>query len=431
MSALIKITQWVQKKPMILIRFDEAFSEFLHNSRQGFEHLTIVKPHSVLQNFILPTLCLMEIQEQGTARCYLATATRKVAVSTFDSRLTIKKLRPITSPSLQELGAKITEARMKRMFVERIPAEGGFSNLSPKLSGRLIETLAADSENQPALDTALAQLPKLRQAPNTNWAQEDAIQTAMDAFGMRGNAIPNEIALKKGASSGLSLIGTYLYEDNVVHSDASQLPGFDAIALDVTGRAVFQKGDERLVIYTANKMPLEKMLGVDLIYVNETRGNVVMIQYKMLKEGKQEGGSRDWMFSPDPQLRKEIARMKIPGIQEIPTDYRLSRNPFFFKFVKRKIVDDSHQSFLVSLDHLNHILASPAAKGPKGGVRMSYDALDGTYLREADMIGLIRSGYLGTHGAETTALGTIIEAVAKGNKAVVLAWQQKIQESKL
>lgn len=430
MSASIKIAQWVQKKPMILIRFDEAFSEALHNSRQGFEHLTIVKPHSVLHDFQLPTLCLMEIQEQGSSRCYLATATRKIAVSTFDSRLTIKKLRPITPLSLQELGDKLTDVRMKRMFSERIPAESDFSNLSPKLSGHLIELLAADSDNLSALDTALSQLPKLRQAPNADWAQEDAIQTAMDTFGIRGNAVPEGVALKRGTSSGLSLIGAYLYEDNVVHADASQLPGFDAIAPDVTGRAVFQKGDERLVIYTANKLPLEKMLGVDLVYINETRGNVVMIQYKMLKEGKQQGERRDWMFSPDPQLRKEIARMKIPGIQAIPTDYRLSRNPFFFKFVKRKIVDDSHQSFLVSLDHLNQILVSSSAQGPKGGVRVSYDALDGTYLREADMIGLIRSGYVGTHGAETTALATILDVVAKGNKAVVLAWQRKVQESK-
>lgn len=111
------------------------------------------------------------------------------------------------------------------------------------------------------------------------------------------------------------------------------------------------------------------------------------------------------------------------------SDYRLSRNPFFFKFVKRKIVDDSHQSFLVSLDHLNQILAAPEAKGPKGGVRLSYEALDGTYLREADMLGLIRSGYIGTHKAETAALATIIQEAAKGNKAVVLAWQQKIQEA--
>jgi hypothetical protein len=323
---------------------------------------------------------------------------------------------------------KLTSARMKRTFSGRIPVKGHFANLSPKLSGHLIETLAADSQNQAALDTALSQLPRLRQAPNAGWAQEDAIQTAMDVFGMRGNAAPEKVTLKTGTSSGLSMFGAYLYEDNVVHADASSLAGFDAIASDVTGCAVFQKGDERMVIYTANKLPLEKMLGVDLIYINETRGNVVMVQYKMLEEDRKAKG--DWHFRPDKQLRDEIARMKIPAVQVATSDYRLSRNPFFFKFVKRRTVDDSHQSFLVSLDHLNCILASPAAKGPRGGVRMSYDALDGTYLREADMVGLIRSGYVGTHGAETAALANIIDAVAKGNKAVVIAWQRKIQENK-
>ena len=96
MSAAVKIADWVQKKPMILIRFDEAFSESLYNSRQGFEYLTIVKPHSVFQAFKLPTLCLLEIQEGDATNCYLATVTRKTAVSTFDSRLTIKKLRACT-----------------------------------------------------------------------------------------------------------------------------------------------------------------------------------------------------------------------------------------------------------------------------------------------------------------------------------------------
>lgn len=429
MNTSIKIAQWVEKKPIILIHLNEVFSESLLNSRQGFEHLTIVKPHSALYDFKLPTICLIEIQEQDSTRCYLATASRKMAVSTFDSRLTIKKLRPITPSSLQELSKKLTDARMKKRFGERMPTDRSFSNLSSKLSGYLIKILAADSENQAALNTALAQLPKLRQAPNTNWAQEDAIQTAMDAFGVRRNAVPDEVTLKQGTSSGLSLIGTYLYEDNVVHADASNLPGFDAIAPDVTGRAVFQKGDERLVIYTANKLPLENMLGVDLIYINETRGNVVMVQYKMLEENEKRAKG-DWHFRPDNQLRDEIARMKIPAIKVATSDYRLSRNPFFFKFVKRKILDDSHQSFVVSLDHLNHIIASPAARGPKGGIRVSYDALKGTYLREADMVGLIRSGYVGTHRAETTHIATIIDAVARGDKAVVLAWQKKTQGNK-
>ena len=243
--------------------------------------------------------------------------------------------------------------------------------------------------------------------------------------------MPNEVVLKRGASSGLGLIGSCLYEDNVVHADASRLPGFDAISSDVTGRAVFQKHDERLVVYTANKLPLEKVLGVDLIYINETRGNIVMLQYKMLEESKQDTDSRDWLFRPDQQLRTEMARMRLPVFHGDLSDYRLSCNPFFFKFVKRKVVDDSHQSFIVSLDHLKNILAASKAKGPKGGIRLSYESLDGTYLRESDMLGLIRSGYIGTHKAETAALATIIQEVARGDKAIVLAWQQKIQETAL
>ena len=427
MSAAAKIASWVQKKPMILVRFDEAFSESLHNSRQGFEHLTIVKPHSIFQELKLPTLCLLEIHESGSTKCYLATATRKTAVSTFDSRLTIKKLRPIKPSSLQEIERNVSDMRMKHILNGRLPVSGSFSSLSPKLSAHLIEILDGDPDNHAALDTAISLLPRLRRTPQINWAQEDAIQSAMAAFGIRGNAIPDQVILKRGASSGLGLIGAHLYEDNVVHADASSLPGFDAIAPDVTGRAVFQMRDERLVIYTANKLPLEKMLGVDLIYINETRGNVLMVQYKMMEEDKQKDGSHDWLFRPDKQLHDEMARMQIPPFIGSLKDYRLSRNPFFFKFVKRKIVDDSHQSFMVSLDHLKQILAAPESKGSNGGIRLSYEALDGTYLRETDMLGLIRSGYIGTHSAETEVLATIIAEVAKGNKAVVLAWQQKVQ----
>lgn len=428
MSAVDKIATWVQKKPMILIRLDDVFSASLLESKRGFEYLTIVKPHAVLRDFKLPTLCMLEIQKGDGTKCYLATATRKVAVSTFESRLTVRKLRPITVPSLHGLQAKVRDPRMERLLVGRIPVEGEWSSLSPKLSACLVKVLARDVSNQAALDTALSLLPELRRAPHIQWAQEDAIQSAMAAFGLRNSDTATEIALKNGASSGLGLIGAYLYEDNVVHADASHLPGFDVIAVDVTGRAVFQKGDERLVIYTANKLPLEKMLGVDLIYVNETRGNVVMIQYKMLKEDKRGLQSRDWLFRPDKQSHAEISRMRLPDCAVPSRDYRMNRNPFFFKFVKRKVVDDSHQAFVVSLEHLQRILAESISKGPKGGVRISYKALDGTYLRDSDMLGLIRSGYAGTHRAETEALATIIAEVAKGNRAVVLAWQQRIQD---
>ena len=105
---------------------------------------------------------------------------------------------------------------------------------------------------------------------------------------------------------------------------------------DVTGRAVFQKRDERLVIYTANKLPLEKMLGVDLIYINETRGNIVMLQYKMLEEDKQESDNRDWLFRPDQQLRDEIARMRLPDFEGSLSDYQAESQSIFLQICEAK-----------------------------------------------------------------------------------------------
>lgn len=427
MTTVAKLTEWVQKKPLILIRLDEASSDALHNSLQGFDHLTMVKPHPLFQPLKLPTLCLLEIYEEDITKCYLATALRKKAVSTLDSRLTLKKLRELNINSLQDLKSLVVDNRMESLLSSRLPGEGEVQALSPKLSAHLIDALASSPDNQSAMDAAISQLPQLRRIGNTSWAQEDAIKSAMAAFGIRGSSSPDRVVVKRGLSSGLALIGSSLYEDNVVHSDASRLPGFQIISSDVTGKAVFRKGDEQLIIYTANKLPLEQMLGVDLIYVNETRGNIVMIQYKMLEQGNQIGRKNDWIFRPDRQLRDEIARMHIPNINGQVSDYRLNRNPFFFKFVKRKIVDDTQQSFFLSLDHLNQVMASQKSRGPRGGIRISYEDLNGTYLREADILSLIRSGYIGTHSAETEALKTIIQEVAHGNRAIVLAWQQKVK----
>ncbi len=425
MNAFTKIAEWVEKKPMVLGRFGEALSESLNSTARGFEHLTIAKPHSTFQDFKLPTLCLLEIQSHDATRCYLATATQRSAISTFDSRLTIKKLRPIAPTSLREIEREVTDTRFKHHLRERIPIDDAFSRLSPKLSAHIVDTLARDAANRAALDTALALLPGLRRPSNNTWAQEDAIHLAMATFGIR-NPTPNEVVLKNGATSGLGTVGNHLYEDNVVSADATQLPGFDVIASDVTGRTVFEKGDERLIIYTANRLPLEEMFGVDLIYINETKGNIVMIQYKMLEEERRRNGSSDWLFRPDNQFQKEVARMQIPASQGAKMDYRLNSSPFFFKFVKRRLMNRSPKSFLVSLDHLQHILASPEAQGTRGGVRVSYDTLDGTYLRQTDMISLIYSGYVGTHRTQTEALATIIDEVSRGNRALVLAWQKLV-----
>jgi len=425
MGEFDNIANWVRKKPLALIRFDENDSESLNCSTKGFEHLTIARPHTTFQDFVTPTLCLLEVRDKRICKCYLGAITRKRVVTTFDSSLTIKKLRPLSISSLDDIEEILTDKFKKRLYRERVPVGGDFAKLTPGLSVAIVDALTRDPLNRPAFEVAQSMLPALRQAGHRIWAQEDAIQTAMAIFGLRLNAKADEVALKQSGASGLGLIGAYLYEDNVVHSDGSQIPGFDSIAPDITGRAVFTKGDERLVIYTANKLPLEQMLGVDLIYINEARGSIVMVQYKMMEPTNDSARNCDWIYRPDDQLEAEIQRMAIPPMGEECSSYRLDANPFLFKFVKRRIVDNDAQSLILSLDHLKQILASPASQGPKGGVRLSYEDLDGTYLREHDLIGLIRSGYIGTHKEQTTALEVIVSEVSRGNRALVMAWQKK------
>lgn len=428
MNLLTKLPQWFKTKPLILLKLQDDYEQALLSSKRGLEHFTFAKPHALFHNLKVPALCLVEMSEEAH-KCYVGVVKSKAPVTTFDSRLTLIRLQALNLTSFKELTAKLAKKNFQNTLKIKLATDYVVLGLTPKLSVAIIEALSSDAENRKAIETAIFNIPKLRQIPSLQWEQFDAIKTAISAFGLSIADRPNMIDLPGDSDSTLNYLGiqvAHVLEDNVIARDASVLPGFELLEKHVTGRAVFQKQDERLVVYTANKGPLEAMLGVDLIYINETLGNTVMVQYKMLKENYNPiTCETDWIFRPDYQLKKETARMKLPSVAGKINDYRLYRNPFFFKFVKRKGDGESHQSFVISLDHLNHLLVSSKSKGPKNGIRVSYEALDGAYLRESDLIGLIRSGYIGTHRIESEALNLIISEVAKGDRALVLAWQKR------
>jgi hypothetical protein len=77
----------------------------------------------------------------------------------------------------------------------------------------------------------------------------------------------------------------------------------------LTGSAVFTRNDQRLEIFTVNRRDLEHVFGVDLIYLNASRQNIVMLQYKML-EPLRDDGDTDWIYRPDAKLDDEIRRMR-------------------------------------------------------------------------------------------------------------------------
>lgn len=408
---------------MALLKQNEGFIYALKDTRRSLEHCTLIFPHDSIHGLKLPAICLLQTSEGQKDYCYLVTITKKMSVSTFDTRLTFKKFRLLKHSSFDEIKKAFTGIRCQKLWDEKVKKLNGLSLLTPKLSSSLLKVLADDEGNQAAIEAAASLFPKINPKSNHSWAQEDAILGAMKAFGIKNDITPDKILLKKGSTSALGTMGVYLYEDNVVHADATELPGFERITSDMTGKAVFSKGDEQLIIYTANKLPLEKMLGVDLIYINNTKGSIVMLQYKMLEEANSDNG-KDWIYRPDAQLKDEIARMNIPRCKINDNEYRMEPNPFYFKFVKRKLNNNTEMSFVLTLGHLKKVMQNPTFIGPKGGLKISYDQLKGHFLKNEDFINLLRSGYIGTYSSETDALKIIVDEVSKGNKALVIAWQQ-------
>lgn len=352
------------------------------------------------------------------------------ATATFDTRVVFDLVSIIRPRSLHELLGSITASELRSPRGRLAESELKFERITTKLGEALISAIAGDPANVPALVRVLAALRKPKRYDNARAMQRDAVRLAIKAFG-GGEA--SAIALP-GDDTAIATVR--ILEDAAIEHDARWMPGWRLADSDLTGRATFEKSGERLEVFTSNKRPLEELFGVDLIYLNQTRGALVMVQYKMLEGtsstrdpdgalfvSDEETEPREWICRIDDQFTDELARMRIFDRDLAPDGpYRLSSGAFFFKFVRRRASADS-AGIVLSLGHFDSLMSSGELVGPKSGLRLSYQSLEGQYLRGDGFVELIRSGYIGTRGATTEHLQALIEASLTEGKAVVAGIQ--------
>ncbi|SFH92522.1 hypothetical protein [Methylobacterium brachiatum] len=373
-----------------------------------------------------------------TGEMRLGMVTSIGATSTFDSRVVFDHLTPVVPETLEASLAEIDGVGLKAPR-ERLQASSfGFHRISEKLGEALVDKLAGKPENGPALARILAHRRRSRRYENARAMQGDAVSLAIKAFG--GS---DEAAMVSLPGSDTALGTVRLLEDAVIEHDARWMPGWRLADSSLTGRATFEKRGARLDVFTANKRPLEQLFGVDLIYLNEARGALVMVQYKMLEpEGRahrrietgtfalEEVDEQECTVRIDDQFRDELARMRRFDRDLDPEGaYRLHPGAFFFKFVRRRAATNS-AGILLSLGHFDQLMEAGEFTGEKGGLRLSYRSLDGHYLRTEPFVGLVRSGYVGTRGATTAHLQALIDASLNGGKAVVAGIQTALGDAK-
>ena len=175
--------------------------------------------------------------------------------------------------------------------------------LSPAVSVHLIEKLAEQRSNRQALRAVVAVLETPKTYSSNIGLQQDAIILSLKTFGLSDDAAPDVLELPDERDTALA--GFRIIEDNVIEHDARIFPGFALSHADLTGRARFRNknGTEVLEVITANKRPLEEAFGVDLIYLNSVKQNIVIVQYKMLERSRR-SDKTDWLYHPDGQVGK-------------------------------------------------------------------------------------------------------------------------------
>lgn len=414
MDRLKSLKKAVEKTPIAIVRLDDQESEALCE----FSRLTfsIARPHDDLSAMGSPRLCAILTDDLAPTSTHLAVSGRSRAIVTTESRLHFKRIAKVTPPistAAQQLAPK-----HKRVLTQRLADASPVTLLSPKLSSALIDLWANNPANDAALRSIEAGIDPNKTIQTNADIQQNAIYTALRTFGLTGDPPPAVLYLNPDKQTALATLP--LMEDTVIQHDSRSIDGFRLTASTLTGRAIFHRGNQKLEVITANRLDLEEIFGVDLIYINHTHHNVVMVQYKMLNRLK----SGDWIYRPDGQLEEELNRMRVFANAKLPcaTGYRFNKSTFYLKFVKRDGAI-TKSGIILPLDHYDAHVNDPANKGPKGGLKISFNALEGAYMRESPFIDLISAGYIGSHVETTEALKPLIDAIISGNRAVVAAIQ--------
>jgi hypothetical protein len=422
--------QLLLRRGVVLLRLDAAEWASIEAGRDRGRRVSLVYPHAFAHLAKQEGLALIAVDDEDDEpddpqeRLFIGLVTSIAAVGFFSSRVTIDHIQVVGPQNLIRLLVQVDAGTLRSGIRRIIDSTEPLETFPPTLGKAVVAALAAEPYNQRALKHIAAVLDKPTHYHNARALQQDAIALALKAFGGSGEADMVELP---GEDSGLARVR--VLEDAVIEHDARSIPGWNLATSDVTGRAIFTLPmGGQLAVITANKRPLEELFGVDLIYLNQRRRSLVMVQYKMMEPVERSSRStrrdeREWIVRINEQFRDELARMKRYMKDLSPDDsYRLNPQPFFVKLVKRDATT-STTGILISVEHLEYLIEGGAMFGTRGGLRISYQALDGHYLVAQAFIELVRSGYIGTRGATTEHMKVLIDATLENGTAVVAAIQ--------
>lgn len=418
----------VENNPISILLLHSSDYDLSSESRRGMSSFSIARRHSIFEGVAPHTVCLV-LASQGRredSMAFIGIVKSRTSVTTLDTRIKVTNSTPIYPARVSQLINLMTRKSFKSDLKKRLNTPSDLIMLSPQLSRHLVESLANDRHNHPSLQRIFSLLSTPKKYDSIHAMHEDALQSAIKAFGIPTDEEAGSLELFNGRDTPLARIN--VTEDMVISYDRNNFPSHELVGETITGRALFRNNEEELEIVTANRNDIEHAFGVDLVYINKSRENVVMVQYKMLEQSSNRIGAQDWVYRPDNHVNAQIKKMEYFWSCQAKTghEYRLNSQSFYMKFVKRNGALRAG-GIIMPIDHFKSIINKPEQLGPRGGIRISYASLNGSYLRETAFLDLIRSGYIGAHAADSANYKSLVDEILNGNRALVAAIQRRVK----
>ncbi len=403
--------------------FIESFEEY-GNFAEAVDKFSYSRYNTLIVLVVTPSGQLSHIGE-GHPGGMAGYALRRLNVENLTSLSTNVNLTDV----LNALQAKFKH-HAQRCFVEGgiLPVKTFLAVMKviSKLAPETAETLSPYSKHR------RERLGRLTSKERESLAyQKDTIATAMNIAGMERSSLSMWMPVpdRKPKSFLEGLPSTVLREDPMIYADMKAVPGYHYLAtLPNRVAAIFEneKG-ETLTIILANRQPLEKQTGADLIYFNERFHAFIFVQYKAMRN---ENGEAVFRY-PNIQLTKEIDRMNLmlSELQKVRQDnsrdgYRLNVDPFFLKFCPRLQFDPDSTGLVrgmyLPLGYWKSTADDPIMNGPRGGKQISYRNV-GRYFDNSSFAYIVSQSWVGTTKIQSKILEKYIKKVIAYGHAVTFA----------
>lgn len=360
-------------------------------------------------------------------------------------------LRRLNFDKAEKLSVPLTVSQILKRLPKRnkAPVEKRFASgglLTEKGFAAVVEAVRQLAPQSSAIldrysSERVARVGRLSPKARENLAyQKEAVLTALSIAGMGRNPV-QEWAPPDGTPVSFldGLPSARLREDPMVVHDLMHLPGFDILKTLPYNAAVFESDSERLTVILANRLPLEKQTGTDLIYYNETFQSFVMVQYKaMEREDDGDGNMNAGFRLPNTQLAEEITRMdallvelKACASNTAHEGFRLTDNPFFLKLCPRLVFNPDDLGLVpgmyLPLDYWKILEQHPGIKGPRGGRRVTYENV-GRHFDNSAFTTVVAKAWVGTTPSQSAVLASAIRQTLQTGKAIAIAVKPKKQD---